>query len=146
MNHASGGSRIVSALSVVPGAALALLPSASCPACWGAYGALLASVGLGFFINEGVLAPLILGALAVGILAIAWTTKSHGRYGPLVLTVAGSAAIAAGRLLWDVPPVVYGGGALVLGASIWNFWLKRPGPSPLVSIKITKGETSWQRE
>jgi mercuric ion transport protein len=146
MNHAQGRSRIVRALSVVPGAALALLPSASCPACWGAYGALLASVGLGFFINERVLAPLIVGALAVGILGIAWTTKTHRRYGPLVLTVVGSAAIAAGRLVWDVPPLVYGGGALVLGASIWNLWLKRPAPAPLVSIGITRGETSWQRE
>jgi mercuric ion transport protein len=130
----------------VPGAALALLPSASCPACWGAYGALLASVGLGFLINERALAPLILGALAVGILAIAWTTRSHGRYGPLVLAVAGSAAIAAGRFMWDMPPAVYGGGALVLGASIWNLRLKRPGPAPLVSIGITKGDTSWRRE
>ena len=89
----------------------------------------------------------IVGALVVGILAIAWTTRSHRKYGPLVLTVAGSAAIAAGRLLWDVPPVVYGGAALVLGASIWNLWLKRPAPAPLlVSLGSSKGETSWQRE
>lgn len=144
MNRADGRSRIVRALSVVPGATLAVLPSASCPACWGAYGALLASLGLGFFINDKVLAPLIVAALVVGIVAIAWTTKSHRRYGPLVLTVGGSAAIAAGRLVWNVPVLVYGGAAIVLAASIWNLWLKRPAPVPLVNISIRKetGETS----
>lgn len=143
MNRTDGRSRIVRTLSVVPGAVLALLPSATCPACWGAYGALLASVGLGFFITDRVLAPLIIAALVVGIVAVAWTTKSHRRYGPLVLTVAGSAAIAAGRLVWNVPVLVYGGGAIVLAASIWNLWLKRPAPVPLVNISnIRKGETA----
>ena len=58
----------------------------------------------------------------------------------LLLAVAGSAAILAGRLVWNVPPLVYGGGAFVLGASIWNLWLKRPAPAPLVNIGIRNGE------
>lgn len=143
MNRAHGRSRIVRALSVLPGAAFALLPRATCPVCWGADGALLASLGLGFFINDRVLTPLIIAALVVGIVAVAWTTKSHQWYGPLALTVAGSAAIATGRLVWNVPVLVYGGGAIVLAASIWNLWLKRPAPVPLVSISnMRKGETS----
>ena len=138
MNPPDGSRRAVRVLSLVPAAVLAILPSVRCPVCLGAYGAVLASLGLGFVMEESYLAPLIVAFLVAGIVAVAWTTKGHGRYGPLALTVAGSAAIAAGRLIWDVPSVMYGGGAAVLAASVWNLWLKRPVRAPLVPISIGK--------
>lgn len=128
----------VSVLAAAPGAALALLPSAHCPFCLGAYGALVSSLGVGFLLKERVLAPLIALSLVAGVAAVGWSMRSHHRPGPLVLTIAGSAAIACGRLIWTVPPLVYIGGAVLVGASVWNLWLKRPQPAPLVPIRLTR--------
>ncbi|MHB1845174.1 MAG: MerC domain-containing protein [Deltaproteobacteria bacterium] len=118
-------------LALLPGAALALLPSAHCPLCLGAYGALAASLGVGALVTERVVAPLIAAFLAVGIATVAWSARSHRNQGPLAVTVLASAAVAAGRLLWNVPALVYVGGAFLIGASLWNLWLKRPRPEPL---------------
>ena len=130
-------------LAVVPGAVLALLPSATCPACIAAYAGVLSAVGLGFLFNERVLAPLIIVFLAIGAASVAWSTRSHRRAGPLVATLSGSAALVAGRLLWSAPTLVYGGVALLVLASLWNLWLKRPQPGPLVQLRMErKGASS----
>lgn len=135
------GRGVVRALSALPGAVIAVLPSAHCPFCLGAYGALLSSVGLGVLIKENVLGPLIAAFLFLGVVAVAWSTRSHRHPGPLTATIAGSVAIAAGRLHWTIPILVYLGGAIVLAASLWNLWLKRRQPQPLVEIRLgRKGE------
>lgn len=89
-------------------------------------------------LKERVLAPLIAVALVIGLVAVAWARRSHKRNGPLLLSVAGSAGVACGRLVWDVPLLVYGSGALLLGASVWNLWLKRSRPQPLVPLRLTR--------
>ncbi len=116
----------------VPGALLSLLPSFACPVCLAAYAGVLSTLGLGFVLTESVLAPLIIAFLLVGVASVAWTTRSHRRAGPLLTMVAGSGAVVAGRLVWNTPAVLYVGIALVIGASVWNLWLKRPVRSPLV--------------
>jgi hypothetical protein len=94
-------------------------------------------------LKEHVLAPLIGVALVVGVAAVAWSTRSHRRPGPLALTIAGSIAIACGRLIWSIHPLVFAGGVVVLGASLWNLWLKRPQKQRLVTIRLARrqGET-----
>ena len=87
-----------------------------------------------------MLAPLVAVALVVGIAAVAWSTRSHRRPGPLLMTLVGSAAIAFGRLLSNVPPLVYGGGVMLLGASLWNLWLKRRPSEPLINIRLGRKE------
>jgi hypothetical protein len=89
-------------------------------------------------LKERVLAPLIAVALVVGIVSLAWSTKSHRRPGPLLLSIAGSMAIAGGRLIWNVTPLVYVGGVVLLGASLWNLWLKRRRPQPMVAIRTAR--------
>jgi membrane protein implicated in regulation of membrane protease activity len=42
------------------------------------------------------------------------------------MIVAGSGAVVAGRLVWNVPAVLYVGIVLVFASSLWNLWLKRP--------------------
>jgi len=71
-------------LALLPGGLLALLPAAKCPFCIAAYTGLLSSVGLGFLHNDRVLAPIIGVFLAVGLLSVAWSTRSHRRLGPPV--------------------------------------------------------------
>lgn len=114
------------AVLTVPGAVLPLLPSFTCPVCIAAYAGVLSTLGLGLVLTERVLAPLIVVFLLVGIASVARTTRSHRRPGPLLMIVAGSGAVVAGRLVWNVPAVLYVGIALVFASSLWNLWLKRP--------------------
>ena len=136
--------RWLRALAVLPGAVVALLPVAHCPACigayFGAYFAVLSAVGLGFLTTERVLAPLIAVFLVFGVGTVAWSTRSHRRLGPLVFTLLGSAAVVGGRLIWNVPAVLYSGVALLIGASLWNLWLKRPQSAPLIQIRLGRKE------
>ena len=122
---------------------LPLLPSFACPACIPAYTGLLAALGVGVVLTERVLAPLIVVFLALGVLSVAWATRGHRRPGPLLMTVGGSLAVVLGRLVWNVAPVLYTGVALLIGASLWNLWLKRRQPQPLLQIRPAraKGET-----
>lgn len=126
------------AIAVLPGAALALLPAVTCPACFAAYAGVMSAVGLGFLVNERMLAPLILVFLAIGVFGVAWSTRRHGEPGPLVLTVLGSIAVVVGRLIWSVPIVLYGGIAILLGASLWNLLAKRSVSEQLVQLRLER--------
>lgn len=141
LRRARGGKRAwLRSLVLLPGAVLPLLPSFACPACIPAYTGLLAAVGLGVVLTERVLAPLIVVFLALGVLSVAWATRSHRKLSPLVVTVTGSLAVVLGRLVWNVAPVLYTGVALLIGASLWNLWLKRPRPEPLVQVRLARKE------
>ena len=129
-------------LSVLPTALLPILPKAACPVCLAAYGSFLSALGLGFLVNERVLAPLIATFLALNVVTIAWSSRGHGRRGPLLATVVGAAGVAAGRLMWTVPVAVYGGIAVLVCASLWNLWLRRPRPAPLVQLQPPRGGAS----
>ena len=126
--------RWVRSFAAVPGALLSLLPSATCPACIAGYAGLLSSLGLGFLLNERVLLPLIVAMLGFGVASIAWSTRSHRHAGPLVVTIAGSVGIVVARFVWNFPAIVYASVALLVIASVWNLWLKRPRPQPLVQL------------
>jgi hypothetical protein len=88
-------------------------------------------------LKEQVLAPLIVVALAVSVGTIAWAAKRHRKSGPLVLTLFGSGGIVVGRLIWDIPLLVYVCSAGLLLASFWNLWLKRRRSEPLVGIRLS---------
>lgn len=121
-------------MALLPGAVLSLLPSATCPACVAAYAGVLSTLGLGVLLTERALVPLIVVFLVIGFASVAWSTKSHRRYGPLVATLLGSLAVVLGRVAWNVPPLLYAGVALLVGASLWNLWLKRLQPAPFIQI------------
>lgn len=125
-------------LALLPGGLLALLPAAKCPVCIAAYASVFSSVGLGFLHDDRVLTPLIAALLGIGLFGVAWSARSHRHLGPLVVTVLGSAAVVAGRLVWSLPVVLYGGVVLLVGASLWNVWLKRPRPEPLVQLRLER--------
>jgi hypothetical protein len=105
-------------------AILPLLPSFTCPACLAAYGGILSAFGLGAVLKTSVLNPLISVFLVIQVGAIGWTTRSHQKPIPLILTALGAGAIVAGRIITHWPVVMYIGiGALIAGA-IWNLILK----------------------
>ena len=127
-------------LLLLPGALLPLLPSATCPVCLGAYAGVISAIGLGFVINERVLVPLIALFLGINIVSVAWSTRSHRRREPLLGTLLGSAAVVVGRLIWHVHLLVYSGVALLLVASLFNLWLKRPPQERLIQIVRARNE------
>jgi len=87
--------------------------------------------------------PFIALALVAGILAVAYSTMRHRHLGPLLITIAGSAAIASGRLVWNISAVASTGGGAVLGAAIWNLWLSRSRPQHIaIRHARSKGEIS----
>ncbi len=133
----NGRRGVLGALAAVPAALFALLPSFTCPACLAAYTGVLSSLGLGFLLNDSVLAPLIAVFLLLGIVSVARATRSHKRRGPLAATVVASVLIVVGRLIWNIQPMLYAGAGILIAASIWNLWLKRPkrrSASPVAAL------------
>ncbi len=131
------------ALGAIPGAVAAVLPVATCPACFAVYAGIFSALGVGYLLREEVLTPLIVVLLALGVVSMAWSSRAHRRIGPLAATLAGSAAIVAGRLVWEVPLVLYGGIVLILGASLWNVWLGENRSEPLLQIGTEPRIGGW---
>lgn len=122
-------------IATVPGALVSLLPTATCPACLGAYAGLVSAMGVGFLFRKQVLLPLIGIFLLLGIAGAVMSRRRHHRSGPLLLTIGGSLLVALGRIIWDVPVLVYAGAILLALASAWNFWLRRmPARIELVQL------------
>lgn len=110
----------------LPAAVLAVLPSFTCPVCIAAYAGVLSSMGLGFMYQSKYQTPLIVGFLLVGIATVAYSSRTHKKRSPVLLTLLGAAGVVAGKLVWEVPLLMYGGAALLFGATLYNLWLKRP--------------------
>ncbi len=96
------------------GAAFALLCCAGVAPVLG----LVSAIGLGFLINDAVLIPLLMLALALTMWGIRQGRRCHGRNPPWVLGWVGSAVTLAGLFLWV--PLAFAGFAVVVGASAWN--------------------------
>lgn len=123
------------ALATFPGALVALVPSAACPLCLGAYAGIVSTLGIGVVFEAKVLLPLIAAFLLLGVAGAAISRRRHHRSGPLLVIVAGSLLVVAGRFVWNVSDFVYAGVVLLVFASAWNLWLgKAPAPRPLVQI------------
>lgn len=116
----------LSALGTVPATLVALLPSFTCPACLAAYTGVLSAFGVSFVLNEAILAPVIVFFLLLGIYSVRRASRSHKQRGPLAMTVVASVLVVVGRLIWSVPALLYLGSALLIAATLWNLWLKRP--------------------
>jgi hypothetical protein len=111
-----------SALAVLPGVAVALLPSVACPACWPGYAALLSSLGVGFLPTAPYLLPLTLVGLAIPIGVLAGgTRRGHGLL-PLVSGLIGSILLVVGRFALDSNSFLFLGTMGLVAASLWNAW------------------------
>lgn len=126
--------------AALPGILAAVLPKAACPICVTAYAAVVSALGLGFLLTDRVLNPIILGSLAVSVGSAAWSGRQRRRSGPVLLSLAGAAGVVLGRMVWSLPAVVYGGVALLLGASVWTLWLSRPASASLVQISLIENK------
>ncbi len=83
----------------------------------------LGAMGLGFFVNDLILIPLLLGFLGATVWALRRDRPRHGRGAPLFTSILGATMTLGG--LWISGIVVGAGLALLLTGSVWNWALVR---------------------
>lgn len=120
LSSVPGGWR--SSLAAAPGIAAAFLPNIVCPACLPAYAGLVSAMGLGFVLDRGYLLLLTGALLILAVGALALRAQKLRRYGPLVVGLAGTIAVLAGKFAFDSSAVMYAGIAGLIGASVWSAW------------------------
>ncbi len=83
----------------------------------------LSAVGAGFLINDLILVPLFVLALAFTTWSLLRARRQHSRNGPLILGAA--SAVVAFVALWVLTPLAYLALAALVGASAWDIVLVR---------------------
>jgi hypothetical protein len=78
---------------------------------------------LTFLVEARYLLPLVIGCLAIAIVALSYGARCD--YGPLILGVAASGVILIGKFILDASLVTVAGAGLLVGAYLWSFWLRR---------------------
>lgn len=107
-------------ITTLPGIGAALLPNATCPACWPIYAGILSSLGLGFLMT-GPYFFLVIGILlSISLSSLAYKAKSRRGYLPFVTGLSGAVIIIAGKYFDFSDYVFYSGALLLVVASIWN--------------------------
>jgi len=101
-----------------------------CPVCIPALGAFLASIGLGFLVQEAVLKPLLIVFLLLAVGGFAWSYfKVHKKMLPLIFGALFAIGIYIGRYVaigvLANALIMYGSIVGIIGVSIWNLRLKR---------------------
>jgi len=120
----------LASLAVLPGIGASLLPAVACPACWPAYAGLLGSLGVGFIDYTPWLLPLTLLFLLVALGALLRRGLRERAWGPFVLGLGGSVLLTAGKFVLENDPLLYGGLALLIAASVWNAWPRKVCAAP----------------
>ncbi len=110
------------AFSAVPSFVVAALAILGCPACWPLLIGLLSSLGIGVASVAPYFKPLIGLFLILSLVPLLQNAVKLHRYG-LVLTGAGAALIVIAGMVFVYEPLLYGGAALLIYASIWNMRL-----------------------
>jgi len=112
-------------LAAFPGISVSLLPVGVCPTCWPLYAGILSALGVGFLLQASYLLPLTAVFLLIAVGGLAYKAPSRRGYGPFTLGVAASAAVIAGKFIFEASAVVYSGVVLLLSASLWNAWPRK---------------------
>ncbi len=119
--------------SVIPGFIAAVLPNATCPACWPVYAGVLSSLGLGFLMQGNYFFLVVGTLLAVSLFSLFYKASSRRGYTPFVIGSVASLGVIVGRLANWPETTFYLFAALLVLASVWNNWPQRKpadGASP----------------
>ncbi len=87
--------------------------------------AFLSAIGAGFLINDAILLPLLIIFLAASIAGLCFSFKRHKNRWPLILGGVSAFIILFFAYGMFIRPLVYLGLLGLVGASIWNVFLKR---------------------
>ena len=107
-------------LTALPGIGAALLPNATCPACWPIYAGILSSLGLGFLMTGSYFYLFIGVLLSISLFSLAYKAKSRRGYFPFWIGLLSSVIIISGKYYALSDYVFYSGAFLLIVASIWN--------------------------
>ncbi len=107
-------------LSTLPGIGAALLPNATCPACWPIYAGILSSLGLGFLMTGPYFYVFIGLLLSISLFSLAYKAKIRRGYFPFIVGLIGATLIIAGKYYSLSEYIFYSGALLLIIASIWN--------------------------
>jgi mercuric ion transport protein len=107
--------------SIVAGLA-GMLPVVSCAACWPAYTAVLAGLGIGFVDYSAYLLPLMIVLSGIGLAGLYYRARYRHGFLPFAIGVIGAAVIFIGRFALELDAALVPGTALFLLAAVWNSW------------------------
>ena len=93
-----------------------------------AYAGLISSMGLAFLLSTTYLFTLTASFVFLSVLALAFRAKRRRGYAPFVVGSIAAVIMLVGKFALNWNPALYGGVALLFGASLWNSW-------PIVSRK-----------
>lgn len=112
-------------LVVVPGIGASLLPVGVCPLCWPVYAGLLSSLGFGFLLESSYLLPVTALFLVIAVAALAYKARTRRGYRPFVMGLVASAIVIASKFIFEFDAAMYGGIAMLVGASVWSAWPRK---------------------
>ena len=132
-------------LLAVPSVGVSMLPKLACPACWPAYSALMASVGLGFLVRVANLLPLTAACLGLALGGMVFRARERHGHGPFVLGLAAAGSVLLSTFVSNSKPTIYCAVGLLVVASLWNTWPRRSRqdakmrPAPTATAEESKG-------
>ncbi len=130
MSHVERAGGWKHSLGVLPAIGIGLLPKVMCPACWPAYTGLLSSLGIGFLPTTPYLMPLTFASLTLAVGGLVFSARRRNAFSALAVGVLGAVLVMVGRFALQSSGVLYGGIAMLCGASLWNAWPKRVRTAP----------------
>ena len=107
-------------LTALPGIGAALLPNATCPACWPVYAGILSSLGLGFLMTGSYFYLFVGILLSISLFSLAYNAKTRRGYLPSWLGLLSAIIIIGGKYYTLSDYVFYSGAFFLIIASIWN--------------------------
>lgn len=114
-------------LPSVPAVVVAV-PTLTCPGCWPAYAAMLSPVGLASVMSGPYVPHVIVGLLVVATVPFAVRAARGGGVGPLLIALAASALVVAGKLVLAYDPLTYAGAAALMVAPYWQAIIRKVRP------------------
>lgn len=97
-----------------------------CPICWMAYMSLFSSLGIGTIPYQPWIQPGLIGLLILNIGALYIRSRRREIYGPLWLSLAGTAVLIIFNLWLGWEWTVWPAFVLVMIGTLWNGFAKRP--------------------
>ncbi|MCH7726572.1 MAG: hypothetical protein IH991_08855 [Planctomycetes bacterium] len=86
-------------------------------------------MGFAFLLDTVYQLPLTALFLVVAVGALAFRARRRRGYAPFCMGLAAAVILLIGKFALDSTPVLYGGIALLFGASLWNTWPIRTAKS-----------------
>lgn len=108
--------------AALPAFGVSLLPKLTCAACWPAYSAALAALGVGFVDYTPYLSGLLIAAIVLTGIVLVRQARRRRNYLPLVVAAVGAGILLVAKIGFDHAPMTYIGAAVLTVATFWSAW------------------------